>query len=281
MAVEIKNSPDESTVNDSKKFTGVIPYQVLAINPTKDELHNIGLTFVKTEPNYQRTFENDGEERKSTIVDVWLKSTPTPKNPDLDMITKVTFFINNEPFTSKTGKQQYVNIYGRTAWAEDPSGLDGNEWFINKDARPAHKGEEDLYKFLFAWLNMSYEPKRDKLNPCRIDVQKLFNEDYSELQTIVKQAESYVVKALTGVRRVEGDDGIVKYYPTVYNKYFLKHNQKSTDSIEKYVNKNEYNEFKDAYYFTYKIEEFDPSELPDEEKEPSMSVGGGTNEDPF
>jgi len=281
MAVEIKNSPDESTVNDYKKFTGVIPYQVLAINPTKEELHNLGLTFIKTEPNYQRVFENDGEERKFTIVDVWLKSVPTPKQPDLDMITKVTFLINKEPFVGRnTGKQQYVNIYGRTAWAKDPSGLDGNEWFINKDPRPAHRGEEDLYKFLFAWLNMSYEPKRDKLNPCRVDVQKLFNGDYSELQEIVKQAQSYVVKALTGVRRVEGDDGIVKYYPTVYNKYFLKHNQKSTDSIEKYVNKDEYNEFRDAYYYTYKIQEFDPSVLPDKEEEPSMSVGGTTN-DPF
>lgn len=284
MTVEIKNSPDESTVNDSKKFTGVIPYSVIAINPTKDELHELGLTFIKTEPNYQRTFDNGGEERKSTIVDVWLKSIPDVKHPDLDMVTKVIFFINNEPFLSKnTGKQQYVNIYGRTAWAKEPADLDNNEWYINKESRPAHRGEEDLYKFLFAWLNMSYEPKRDKLNPCRVDVQKLFKSDYSELQDIVTKAQSYVVKALTGVRRVEGDDGTVKYYPTVYNKYFLKHNQKSTDTMEKYINKDEYNEFKDAYYYTYKIEEFDPSVLPDDDKEegqPAMSVGN-TNEDPF
>lgn len=281
MAVEIINSPEESTVNDSKKFTGVIPYKVIAINPTKDELHELGLTYVKSEPVYQRVFDNDGDERKSTIIDVWLKSVPTPKNPDLDTTVKLTFFINNDPFVSaSTGKSQYVNKYGRTAWATDPSGLNNNPYFINEDSRPAYRGEEDLYKFLFSWLNMTYDMDRKIFNPCRVDVTKLFRGDYSELQAIVIQASAYTVKVLTGVRRVEDENGNIRYYPTTYNKYFLKHNQRSTDTIEKYINKDEYNAFKDAYYYTYKIQEFDASEIPDEEptKNPSISVGGN---DPF
>jgi len=275
MAVEIQNSADESTVNDSKKFTGIIPFSVIAINPTKQDLHDLGLTYVKSEPKYHLEFESNGETRKSTLVDIWLKSVPSVKNPDIDMITKVSFFISNDLFISvNTGKTQYVNKYGRTAWATSPEGLNGNEWYLNEESRPSYRGEEDLYKFMFAWLNMSYDPARKFLNPCRIDVSKLFAGDYSELQEIVKIAKPYVVKALVGVRRVENDNGEIKYYPIVYNKYFLKHNQKTTDGFEKYVSKDEYNEFKGAHYYTYKIKEFDPSELPDDEvPQQSISIG--------
>lgn len=283
MAVEIINKPDESTVNDSKKFTGVIPYNVIAINPTKDQLHEIGLSFIKSEPNYQLEFETEDGKRKSTIVDVWLKALPTSKQQDLDMVTKLTFFISNDPFVSQnTGKTQYVNIYGRTAWAQSVDGLNGNQYFINEGSRPAHRGEEDLYKFLFAWLNMTYDVERKKFNPCRIDINKLITGDYSELQSLVTAAKPYVVKVLTGVRKLESDNGTVRWYPITYNKYFLKHNQRSTDTIEKYVNKDEYTAFKDADYFTYQIQEFDASTLPDEDKQdsqPSLSVGAGS--DPF
>lgn len=273
MAVEIINSPDESTVKDSKKFTGVIPYTVIAINPTMAQLHNLGYTYVKTEPNYQLSFDNDNGTRKSTLIDVWLKSVPNPKYPDLDVVTKLSFFISQDVFTSeKTGKTQYVNKYGRTAWAESADELKFNEYYINEDSRPAHQGEELLYKFLFAWLNMTYDADRKVFNPCRIDVSKLFAGDYSELQDIVTVAGSYVVKVLTGVRKVE--DETVKYYTTTYNKYFLKHNQKSTDVIEKFINKSEYNGFDSAYHFTYKIEEFDASAVPDvDTATPPISVG--------
>lgn len=280
--IEIINSPEASTVNDAKKFTGVIPFNVIAINPTKQQLNDIGLTFVKAEPVYQREF--GAEKRKSTIIDVWLKATPTPKVPDLDMLTKLTFFISNDEFVStKTGKCQYVNKYGRTAWAAEPSDLNSNAYFVNEDARQSFRGEEDLYKFLFAWLNMTYDLDRKIFNPCRIDVQKLFNSDYSELQSIVEKAGAYSVKVLTGVRKVEGDDGTVRYYATTYNRYFLKHNQKSVEGLMKFVNKDEYNAFKDAYHYTYKITEFDITELPDVDisasDTPALSVGG--NNDPF
>ncbi len=272
MAVEIINSPEESTVKDSKKFTGVIPYTVIAINPTMAQLHTLGYTYIKAEPKYQLSFDNGGVERKSTLIDVWLKSVPNPKVPDLDVVTKLSFFVSQDVFSSeKTGKTQYVNKYGRTAWAENIADLNANEYYINEDSRPAHQGEELLYKFLFAWLNMTYDAERKVYNPCRIDVNKLFTGDYSELQDIVTAAGSYVVKVLTGVRKVE-DDGAVKYYTATYNKYFLKHNQKSTDVIEKFINKSEYNEF-DVYHYTYKIEEFEASAVPDVESNPAISVG--------
>lgn len=282
MAVEIINKADESTVSDSKKFTGMIPYHVLAINPTKDELHQAGLTFIKTEPNYQREFGE--EKRKTTLVDIWLKSAPNPKHPDLDMVTKLTFFIDNTPFTSKnTGKKQYVNKYGRTAWALEPEDLNTNQYFINDDSRQGFRGEEDLYKFLFAWLNMTYDAERKILNPCRIEASKLFSGDYSELQQLATQAKAYVVKVLTGVRKVEGDDGSVKYFTTTYNRYFLKHNQKSIENIQNYIKKSEYNEFKDAISYSFAIKEFNIEELPDDEQ-PAINVGTTSHingSDPF
>jgi hypothetical protein len=278
--VEIINKPDESTVNDSKKFTGVIPYNVIAINPTKDELHELGLTFIKAEPKYQFEFQAEDSLRKSTSVEFWLKSVKEAKHPDLDMVLKLQFFISNDVFaSSNTDKVQYVNKYGRTAWAADPADLKLNPYYIDEESRQAHRGEEDLYKFLFAWLNMTYDAERKILNPCRIDVSKIFTGDFTELQSLVPLAQAYVVKVLTGVRKFEGEDGSIKYFPTAYNKYFLKHNQRSVDTIKKFINKNEYNEFKDAAYYTFNIEEFNADAIADAEPaRPSIPVG---NSDPF
>lgn len=271
MAIEIKNDANASTVRDNRYFTGVIPYRVILINPTLDELHEKGLTYIKKEPEYQKEADFGNGPIRTTQVDFWLKSVPTPEC-DYDITTKVTFQIAKNVYVGKTtGKTQYVNRYGRMAWASNELELNSNPYFLNEDARPAYKGEEELYKFLFAWLNMSYDPDRKILTDCRVDVEKLFDGDFSELKELVTVGEPYIVRVLTGVRRVEDEEnGSIKYFQVTYSKYFLKHNQKITTSLQKYLESNEYNSFgteTNPVIYTFAIKEFDPSAQPDKEPE--------------
>lgn len=269
MAIEIKNDANASTVRDIRYFTGVIPYKVISINPTLEELHEAGVVHIKKEPEYQKEADFGSGPVRSTQIDFWVKSVPTPEC-DYDIVTKVTFKIDKSIYVGKTtGKTQYVNKYGRMAWANSELELNSNPYYINEGSRPAYRGEEELYKFLFAWLNMSYDPDRGILTECRVDVEKLFEGDFSELKALVAVGAPYTVRVLTGVRRVEDvNDGSIKYFQTTYSKYFLKHNQKITTSLQKFVDSNEYNSFgtpANPVIYTYVVKEFNPSAQPDAE----------------
>ena len=47
--MEIK---EDVVIEEAKRVTGIIPYRVVALNPTLDELHKLGMTYVKQEPVY-------------------------------------------------------------------------------------------------------------------------------------------------------------------------------------------------------------------------------------
>jgi len=263
MAVKTSNEATETTVKDFKYYTGVIPYRVVAVNPSLKELKEIGIEYMQKEPEYvtEQTFNDNVV--KSTIVDFWMKSVPDPDHPDMEILNNIRFRINHEPWVgNNTGKQQYINKYGRTAWALEESDLDENQYFKNEGTRKSHRGEEELHKFLFSWLNMSYDDKNEEWDECLVNADKLIAGDFSELKEIVVSAKEYVVKVLTGVD-VNEKDGKIRYYQSFYNKMFLKHNQTSTNRLEEFVSK-EYNEFK-ADFYTFDIQEFDKSAKPDED----------------
>jgi len=268
MAVKTSNKADESTVKDFKYWTGLIPYNVVAVNPNLEELKKIGIDYLTKEPEYYSEKDFGQGPVKSVIVDFWLKSAQLPDVPEgVEVLTNVRFNINVDPFEgSNTGKKQFINAYGRTTWVADASELDKNQYYKNVKSRQSHRGEEELHKFLFAWLNMSYDDKAEQWDECQIDIQKLMNQDFSELKTIVAGAKNYVVKCLTGINIVD-KEGKIRYYYTIYNKMFLKHNQHSTNRMQEYIGENQYNEFKaDAY--TFDIQEFDKSAKPDNDGSP-------------
>lgn len=263
MAVEIVNGAEEITASDRKLWTGVIPFQVIAVNPTIEEISKILNTEVKNEPVYIREFTNDdGKVNKIHVIDFWVKSSASCKEINPQLITKVSFSISGEPFVSaEKGTKQWVNKYGRTAWAAKKEDLVNNQYYIDADSRQAYRGEEDLYKFLFAWLNMTYDDKAKKYNDCTIDIQSFLAGNLKELKALVEAASNYRVKVPVGVTRKEGDDGTVKYYQTTYNKYFLKHNITKIDNVEAFIKKSEYNEWKNVYYYTMNIQEFDATKV--------------------
>jgi hypothetical protein len=248
---------------------GVIPYNVVAVNPNLAELKEIGIEYLQNEPEYVVTNNYKGEDVTNSIIRFWLKPANTPDTPeDMEFITSVDFRINHAVFKGgNSGKTQFINAYGRTAWAEQQADLANNQYYEDVQSRPAHRGEEDLHKFLFAWLNMTYDTKEKKFDECLLDVNKIIAGDFSELKAVVNGSREYVVKCLTGVNEVE-KEGKIKYYQAVYNRMFLKHNQHSTNRLDDFINENTYNAFSTdnrTVHYSYELKEFDKTAKPDED----------------
>lgn len=275
MGVKTSNKATDNVVKDFKYYTGVIPYNVVAVNPSLDELKRIGVDYLSQEPEYITSMEFDGKVIKNTIIDFWVKSVPNPDFPDMEIIVPHRFRINHEVYVgANSGKTQFINKYGRTAWGMTVADLDANKYYENVESRPAHNGEEDLHKFIFSWLNMTYDTKNKQYDDCLLNIDKIVKGDFSELKAIVAGSKEYIVKLLTGVNPVE-KDGKIRYYQTTYNQMALKHNQTSTDRLQNYVDKDEYTAFstdKRTVYYTYEIAEFNKSVIPDKDPEPNGSA---------
>ena len=272
MGIRTSTKADETTVKDFKYFTGVIPYNVVAVNPTLAELKELGVEYLQKEPEYITEMDFDGNIVKNTNIDFWVQSVPDSDIPELDILTQIRFRINHKDWVGQSGKTQFINRYGRTAWADSVEMLDSNPYFINEGTRPSHRGEEDLHKFIFAWLNMVYDTKSKQYDDCLVNIDKIVKGDLSELKAIVIGSKEYKVKIVTGINVVE-KDGKIKYYYTLYNQMFLKHNQTSTNRLEEYITRDEYTKFKASgdLHFTYDIQEFDKSAKPDEDVDSSTA----------
>jgi len=269
MAVVTSNTATASTVKDFKFWTGVIPYKVVAVNPNLAELKKLGIDYLKEEPEYISKQNFGNGDVVNSIVDFWVQSVQGPDVPeDLDILTNIRFRINHEQWKgTNSGKVQFINKYGRVAWADSIEALNENGFYINEESRPAHRGEEELHKFLFAWLNMTYDTKEKKYDACLLDASKIIDRNFSELKAIVTGAKEYIVKILTGVQ-VSEKDGKVRYYQTLYNQMFLKHNQVSTNRMEEYISRDDFTAFSTAnrpIHYSFEIREFNKSVKPDED----------------
>lgn len=271
MGVHTSNSATDAVVKDFKYWMGVIPYKVVAVNPNLEELQKIGIEYLQSEPEYISKQDFGRGEVVNTILDFWVQSVKTPDTPeDLDLLTNIRFRINHAEWVGQSGKKQFINKYGRTAWADDIPALDANKYFINEGVRPSHRGEEELHKFIFSWLNMTYDTKDKKYDDCLLDINKLVKGDFSEVKAIVTGSPEYTVKVLTGVQ-VSEKEGKVRYYQTLYNQMFLKHNQTSTNRMEEHVNKDDYTAFSTdnrPIHYSFNIQEFDKSVKPDVDPKP-------------
>lgn len=267
MAVKTRNKATESTVKDFKYYTGVIPYKVVAVNPNLAELKELGIEYMQKEPEYVTSQDFGNGVVKNSIIDFWVKSVPNVDFPDMEILNNIRFRINHEPWKgSNTGKVKYINNYGRVSgWCVEGADLSDDKYYLDVESRPIHRGEEELHKFIFAWLNMTYNTKDKEYDECRLDVNKIIAGDFSEIKEIVANSQEYTVKMLTGVSVVE-KDGKIRYYQNFYNQFFLKHNQTSTNRMEEFVSKDDYTEFKVDYY-TFDITEFNKSVKPDKDTE--------------
>lgn len=219
-----------------KRYIGVAPVRVVAVNPTKKELEVIYNTTLEKDLEYTGVQDSNGNKVPYARIDFIVK-TDAEKCDGIDMTTKASFFVRKEyRFNGEKTKVQVIDKYGRTAWVtkeqanahEVPMYKNGPA-NIDSAYRPAYVGEEDLTNFVKTYLNIPNVQKYvdgkwvmvDNPSECeaRLDnIDKFFAGDFGELKEIMSYQPNNKVKMMFGVRTA--DDG--KQYQAVYTQMVLR-----------------------------------------------------------
>jgi len=230
---------------EQPKYIGLFKGRVIAINPDAEEFEKF-MGFAPKEDTKQFDYLGESDEGNTELrIDVWLEETKerTRKNGDkVKEKFKISFFLEDTVRYNREGnKTQYINVVGKTSWADDPNNL--LDWFAEREYREAKIGEEQLYGFLKVWLgNLDYESKKTILD---LDWKQLMRGDVKELRDQIDGEWCNDIVCLATIKTVERDDGIVEYQniynsaflPTYTIKYFENINYSDPEIIEKLKNK--------------------------------------------
>jgi hypothetical protein len=228
---------------EKKLYVGFDKVSVVGVNPTKDQLMKLlniedENTIAKfKEPEYQKT-DKDGIDVAG--ITFYVKTS-------YGEILPVYFNVKKEVKSSDSGKVQYINQVGQTAWVKDENELspsftnfikdikeysDGEntapKWFkgaipskfttiSKKQYRKAYVGEEELMNFLIKLSNLDvYSPDASVF----YDVSKFFKDNYKEIQQFISDCSEDFLMAPICVKTK--NDG--KEINVIPNKFFLNGN---------------------------------------------------------
>jgi hypothetical protein len=212
------NASDTKVFKEIKLYTGIHNMKVVAINPEKEKLEEMGYK-PKEAPVYA-TSEGDV---KKIRLDFHLEGKGLEGEK---IMTKVAFFLENQHRENRDGtKAEYINDYGRTAWSAEGSPDDpptGFAWFKHETARRSYVGEADLHLFLVNWLNIGPEDEA-KLETLL----SIIEGDYSELLILLSDNIDNEIRVLLTVRESK--------YQSVYNKYFDRASNKRNNYWESHI----------------------------------------------
>ena len=245
MAVAKGRSTDTA---EYKRYIGVAPVFINAVNPTKKELEGFYNTTIDNEPKYLGEVEVNDKKIPNVRIDFIVTTDETAVGTALR--TKISFFIRNEyRYNRDRTKVQVIDKYGRTAWVtieqaknhEIPTYSNGPA-NLDKDYRPLYYGEEQLTEFIRAYLGilpvMKYVDNtwvmREHPEEYEIRLDKIanyFKNDFSELKEIITYQPNNKVKVLFGVRTTDDN----KMYQTVFTDMFLKNSNSDYTKLAKTV----------------------------------------------
>lgn len=248
-----KQSNEEATF---KRYIGVCPVFVKAVNPNKAEHEKLFNTTLEEAPVYVQDKEDaEGNSYKNVRISVVMQPDIEKIGFEMPLVTMPLFVSNQKQFGAKSGKYQVVDKYGRFAWAteaeisakEIPTYSNGKKADISNDYRIAFVGEEDLTAFIKAFLCIPSITKWDNdekcmvpnndVKPeeceCRLEVEsfeKLFKGDFSEIKDILGFQPNNKVKVCLGVR-IDANSG--KMFQSVYTKKFMSNASTNYNSLDK------------------------------------------------
>ena len=217
MAIKSNASDQEVAGGGVKLYSGLSNFNVLAVNPTMAELHELGI-MVKTDPNYFVEFS--GEE--------YFKLTFWIKNDELT--TRFEILMNGKERVSQSGKNQYINAAGQSTWSDGEPEYD---WYSKTGLRKALTGEETLINFTKSWANVA---NGDEV--AFDSIAKIVKGDVSEVKALVSLLSNNQVRLLIGVK-----DG---KYQSVYTKVFGRVKPQRDDLFAKNLN-DDYGAFNAEY----------------------------------
>lgn len=229
-----------------KRYVGVAPVKIVAINPTKTELEKIYNTTLDKEPEYLGSNEKDGKNVPFVRVDFIVATDPTKS--DIEMTTKASFFVRKQFMINREGtKVKVIDKYARTAWvtqeefknhlvptyANGPARIDSNY-------RMLYQGEEELITFVKNYLGIvDVDEFVDgvwvmRKNPEDYEagfnnIESWFKGDISEIKSAINMMPNNYVKMLFGVRTT--DEG--REYQDVFTRKTQMFNSRTNSKIEK------------------------------------------------
>lgn len=244
MAIKIGKKAEEGSF---KLYKGIGSFNILAVNPDKATLSKLTGRDIEEEPSYKGKTQDGAD---YTRIVFWVKADSNAKvNNRISLLTSFSFMLQNTVRKgSNSGKTQVIDKYGRTAWCTDedlaaraiPVYSNGKKANISQDYRPAYVGEEELIKFMIAWLNipnpMNYNKDTkewyDKADmsdsEIALDMKALLAGDVKEITDIIPAVAPYAVKVVLGVRTT--DEG--RQYQAFYNRGFLRNSESDYSRID-------------------------------------------------
>ena len=245
MAVAKGRSTD---VTEIKRYIGVAPVFINAVNPSKKELESLYNTTVDNEPKYLGEVEVNEKKIPSVRIDFIV--TTDEKAVNVGLRSRVSFFIRNEyRYNRDKTKVQVIDKYGRTAWVtieqaknhEIPIYSNGPA-NLDKDYRPIYYGEEQLTEFIKAYLGIPPVMKyvndtwviTEHPEECEVRLDKIadyFKNDFSELKEIITYQPNNKVRVLFGIRTTDDN----KMYQSVFTELFLKNSNTDYTKLAKVV----------------------------------------------
>lgn len=229
-----------------KRFIGVCPVTVVAVNPTKAEFEKLFNTTLESDPVYVTDKEDkEGNPYKNIRISMVLK----PVVEGMPLITMAMFLTSQKVHGAASGKYKVIDKFGRTGWLteEQIKNKETGNLKLDSDYRIAFQGEEELTDFIKTFLKIesvemwdnntkSFIPNT-KVKPeqceCRLDLdtfKKLSKGDFSEIREILAMQPTNKIKVCLGVR-TNPEDG--KQYQTVYTKAFCVYEAKNYNTINK------------------------------------------------
>lgn len=248
MAISKGNASKEA--QSFKRYIGVCPVFVKAVNPNKEEHEKLFNTTLEEAPVYvQDKEDNEGNTYKNVRISVVLQPDVKTIGFDMPLVTMPIFVSNQKVYGATSGKYKVVDKYGRFTWATEseiqskttPTYTDKKTGEIKKfdidmaSARISYVGEEELTDFIRTFLciptvTVWNDTERTNVpNPnatpeeceCRLETEtfeKFFKGDFSEIKDILGFQPTNKVKVCLGVRT---DASSGKMFQSVYTKKFL------------------------------------------------------------
>jgi hypothetical protein len=211
-------------------YTGVSNFDVIAVNPTKEELGKIYGRDVDYDPEYTGTTnvsDAAGEREVNQIrVDFYLR------NQDLDVNVKVAFYIADTFHKSSTGKLKVINDFGNTTWLSETDIKSGNapdnmSWYNMSGVKVAKRGEEEVIDFLKNLLNLPIDitkltdPAEAHARFPKDILAAMFKGDVSLLKKIVDSSNNKIGMLLGVKTKADGKIMQAAYTKKTLRQYVL------------------------------------------------------------
>lgn len=243
LTINVGQPAEEKTF---KRYIGIAPVVVTAINPTKADLEKLYDRPITVDPEYQFETANG----KFTRIEFHVKTSPTYMNNKFSTTGRVSFLASMDIDKSRDGlKVCVIDDYGETTWVTKEQFQAGERPASCKVVgkyRPCHKGEADLVAFIRAWLNVedsttydvstkSWIPKStEELEKCKIILnwEEVCKGNLDELREYVTKYPNHALKVCFGIRTGNNN----KHYTEIFNHTFLKNNSTNYGRIEKDIN---------------------------------------------